>query len=181
MFLELLQQQDLLDVTQQIQVELYGSLALTGKGHGTDTAIMLGLLGLRPESVDPDQVQGLIKQLQDSKQLQLLGEHCIGFEPDKQIIFNRRKSLPFHPNGLRMVAHLTSGQTTEQIYYSVGGGFVLTEQQAASGASIPERSEVPHPFLKAKDLMRLCLENDAPISQIVLRAGMENTEFRWIR
>lgn len=169
MFLELLEQQGRLAATQQIHVELYGSLALTGKGHATDTAIVLGLLGLKPENADPDLVEGLIGEVQELEQLKLLGKHPISFQINKHIIFNRRKSLPFHPNGMRMIAFWGDGQSTEQIYYSVGGGFVLTEEQATSGISLPQRPAIPYPFRKAIDLMRWCQELNLPVSQVVLR------------
>jgi L-serine dehydratase len=169
LFLDLLEQQSLLQSVQRITVDLYGSLALTGKGHGTDTAIMLGLLGHRPETVDPEQVESVIQQLRSSGQLPLPGAHTIAFNPEEAIIFNRRKSLPFHPNGMKMLAQTTTVQIVEQVYYSVGGGFVLTEEQAATGKRTPQREPVPHPFANAKELIRLCNELDLPISQLVLR------------
>ncbi len=157
----------------QVNVELYGSLALTGKGHATDIAIMLGLLGLRPEEVDPDQVEQLISQVRKTKMLQLLGDKPIAFEDTTNIQFLRRQSLPYHPNGLRFIAKSAEGVVLrEQVYYSIGGGFVLTEQQAASGNSAPERPPAPHPFRKAIELINLCQQNDCPISQIVLKNEM---------
>ncbi len=169
LFLEQLVARDLLAQTNKVQADLFGSLALTGKGHATDTAIMLGLLGLKPEQVDPDRVEAMIAEVQQTKQLKLMGSTAVAFEPDKSIVFNRRKSLPFHPNGMKLTALKDDQIVLEETYYSVGGGFVLTEQQAVSGYRTPERPAVPFQFTKAKDLIRLCQEQNCPISQIVLR------------
>ncbi len=169
LFLEQLVARDLLAQTNKVQADLFGSLALTGKGHATDTAIMLGLLGLKPEQVDPDRVEAMIAEVQQTKQLKLMGSTAVAFEPDKSIVFNRRKSLPFHPNGMKLTALKDDQIVFEETYYSVGGGFVLTEQQAVSGYRTPERPAVPFQFTKAKDLIRLCQEQNCPISQIVLR------------
>ncbi|MFO0939410.1 MAG: L-serine ammonia-lyase [Pirellulales bacterium] len=169
LFLEQLVARDLLSQTNKLQAELYGSLALTGKGHGTDTAIMLGLLGLKPEQVDPDKVETMIAEVQQTRQLKLMGSAAVAFEPDKSIVFNRRKSLPFHPNGMKLFTWKDDQVLFEETYYSVGGGFVLTEHQAISGYRTPDRPAVPFPFSKAKDLIRLCQEQNCHISQIVMR------------
>jgi L-serine dehydratase len=169
MFLEGLQTKEQLLTTQRVHVDLFGSLALTGKGHGTDTAITLGLMGQRPETVDPDHVEHLLQDVRATKQLALLGKVPISFELETDIVFNRRKSLPFHPNGMKFTAIRDSGEEVQQIYYSVGGGFVLTEQQAASGEKTPPRAPVPFPFQKASELIDLCQLQQCSISQIVLQ------------
>lgn len=169
LFLEQLASQQLLDTVDRVQAELYGSLALTGKGHGTDTAIMLGLLGQRPDQVDPDQVEQMIEGIRKSNQLSLNGTRQVAFDPETSIAFNRRKSLPFHPNGMKLIAYSADQVVFEETYYSVGGGFVLTEQQASTGYRTPDRPPVPYQFQKARDLMRLCQEQQCSISYIVLQ------------
>lgn len=168
-FLQQLSELEAVAKVDEVKVDLYGSLALTGKGHATDTAIILGLTGYRPESIDPDQVAPLIDEINHSKLLRLAGSHPIRFDPEQSIIFNRRKSLPYHPNGMRIVAWQNSTPLLEETYYSVGGGFVLTAKQAECGYSTPQREPVPFPFQKAKDLIHLCQKEQCTISQIVLR------------
>lgn len=168
-FLDQLQQQSLLDQVTAVQVDLYGSLALTGKGHGTDTAVLLGLAGQRPESVDPDQVEQIIREISTTKSIGLLGRRRIELDPEKAIVFNRRKSLPYHPNGIRFTAFDVQRMLSEQIYYSIGGGFVVTEQQASSGSILPERPPVPYPFQRAKDLTRICQHQQFSISQVMMQ------------
>jgi L-serine dehydratase len=152
----------------RVQTQLYGSLALTGKGHCTDIAIMLGLLGEKPESVEPDGIGDHVQQIRSLKRLPLLGSHPIAFDEAQDIQFLRRERLAYHPNGMRLTAYAGSDVLREQVYYSIGGGFVLTEQQAAEGQTAPERSPVPHPFQSASDLLNLCLHHHCPFSQIVM-------------
>ena len=108
-----------------IQVTLYGSLAFTGKGHGTDSAIMLGLMGLQPETIDPGAVEGILRGIHASHELDVMGMGCIEFDPEKHIFFDVGEELPRHTNGMRFVASIASGESIiEELYYSLGGGFI---------------------------------------------------------
>jgi L-serine dehydratase len=168
MFASDLEQSRVIARVDRVQTRLYGSLALTGKGHGTDIAIILGLLGQRPEHVEPDQIESLIEQVTRSNSLKLLGSHSIAFDQSNDIQFLRRERLPYHPNGLRLTALSGEEVLRDQVYYSIGGGFVLTEQQAAEGTVSPQRTPVPHPFHSASELVRMCHLLHCSISDIVL-------------
>jgi L-serine dehydratase len=168
MFAKDLEQSRVIARVDRVQTQLYGSLALTGKGHGTDIALLLGFLGHCPESVEPDQVAALVNQVIESRRLNLLGCKPISFDQSQDIQFLRRERLPYHPNGLRLTAFGEQEVLHEQIYYSIGGGFVLTEQQAAQGQVSPQRTPVPYPFHSADQLLRLCLQHHHSISDIVM-------------
>ena len=118
-----------------VRVALYGSLGLTGPGHGSDKAVLLGLEGEQPATVDVDAVPGHLDAIAKSGTLRLLGEHEIPFTLGKNLEFNRRKKLGYHPNGMRFTAYGADGASLrERAYYSVGGGFVADEEQAAAGS-----------------------------------------------
>lgn len=128
-----------------IGVDLYGSLALTGKGHGTDQAIMLGLLGMRPEELDPDAVPALVAQLRLKQQLSLPSGHAASFNPDTDIRFHRRDTLPEHPNGMAFRAEGTDGTQIRRVFYSIGGGFIVEEGRAGEAGDLAAAT-LPHPF-----------------------------------
>jgi len=174
-FLNGLASAGLLNQIDQVQVDLYGSLALTGKGHGTDVAIMLGLMGEIPETVEPDRVGEKIRLIRETKSLNLLGDRAIAFDDSVHIQFLRRQTLPHHPNGLRLTARSAQVVLEQQDYYSLGGGFVVTQQQADQGIATPERKAPPHPFRTASELIRLCQQEHCSISQVVLR-----NELTWL-
>ncbi len=138
-----------LDVTH-IKVELFGSLALTGRGHGTDTAIILGLLGERPDTVDPDSVPELVRLAKQRKSLDFRGR-TVAFDPDQDIMFLRRERLPRHPNALKCTA-TGSGEPFSCIYYSVGGGFIVTEGEEAAPQDAPPW---PYPFTTSDELLAM--------------------------
>jgi L-serine dehydratase len=135
-----------------LKVELFGSLALTGKGHATDTAVVLGLMGERPESVDPDQVAALASAVGLSKRLHIPGRGVVAFDPAEDIVFLKRQRLPRHPNALRCTA---SGPDAafSTTYYSVGGGFIVTDDEDDSNA-LDER-HVPHGFTTSAELLSM--------------------------
>jgi L-serine dehydratase len=123
------------DYVQHIQVMLYGSLAKTGKGHGTDIAVMLGLLGEDPITMDTNNIQPIIHRLETEQSLLLDGKKTVAFTPTKDVVFYFDATLPFHPNGLTFVAALTQGEDIASTFYSIGGGFVVKEgENAASKA-----------------------------------------------
>jgi L-serine dehydratase len=135
-----------------VAVDLYGSLALTGKGHATDQAVMLGLLGERPDTVDPDAVPGMIARLRETRALPGPGGTTLRFDPDADILFHRRESLPQHPNGLAFRAMPREGTPLRRVFFSVGGGFIVEEGEdgASNDGGVPA---VPYPFETSASLL----------------------------
>jgi len=148
----------LLDRTARIQSQLYGSLGATGKGHGSDKAVMLGLSGHEPDTVGVDAVPGLLAEMRSSGRMLLLGRHAVSFAEKDDLKFYRRETLPFHANGMRFTAFDADGAEIDQrCYYSVGGGFVVSEQVAADGERqkviAPDVTALPYPFKSGADLL----------------------------
>ena len=146
MFARGLRDDGLMPQVATVRVALYGSLGLTGPGHGSDKAVLLGLEGEQPATVDVDTVPGRLEAIMKSGTLRLLGEHEIPFTLGKNLEFNRRKKLGYHPNGMRFTACNADGTAIrERAYYSVGGGFVADEDQAAGagGRAARPRSALP--------------------------------------
>lgn len=162
-----LQQANLLTQTHEIVVRLYGSLALTGEGHGTDRAILLGLEGADPETVDPDGIESGVQRIRTTGRLQLLGERDIAFDEPMQMLFMRAERLPRHSNGMRFSA-LTADRRVlrEDSYYSLGGGFIVkNDEQEAAGAG---RAPVPHPFSSGAELLARCREHGLEIYELII-------------
>lgn len=170
LFTQSLITQDLLASTNHVSVELFGSLGATGKGHGSDKAILLGLQGESAESVDVDGIPAKLEQIVKEGQLKLVGLKIIDFNPSLHLIMHRQKSLPYHANGLSFEAFNSAGHSLLHCtYYSVGGGFVIDEHAATLDAQIVEDSTVlPYPFDTAKALLQLCDENQISISDLML-------------
>ena len=151
MFAEGLRDDGLMPQVQTVRVCLYGSLGLTGKGHGSDKAVLLGLEGEQPATVDVDAIPARLEAIAQRQTLRLLGEHEIGFTVPEHLEFNRKKKLSYHPNGMRFTAHDQGGTLLrERAYYSVGGGFVADETDhradladARTLLSCPTRSPPP--------------------------------------
>lgn len=156
--------------TNSIKVDLYGSLALTGKGHATDLAIMLGLQGETPESIDPNEVQNLVHLIRTNKSLNLLGKKIIPFIEDTSLLFHYDKQLPYHPNGMRFTAKDTSGkELLSEVYYSVGGGFIVDHDTASKDKHLGEDAhKLPYPFDTADELLRLCNKNKLSIKELMM-------------
>ncbi len=151
---------------KRIEVQLYGSLAKTGIGHGTDVAILMGLSGYDPETVDVDQIEKTVSHIRQKKQLQLAGEITIQFDPDAHLIFLKDEILPFHPNGLRFLCEFDDCSLQKETYFSVGGGFVV--QEGEDDRSESEDVLLPYPINSAADISSYCNETGLPISGIVL-------------
>ncbi len=152
-----------------VRAELYGSLALTGKGHGSDTAVILGLLGELPEEVDVDTVPGVVQRVRDSGLLALAGEREVSFDPAEHIDFRRREYLPGHPNGLRFIALDDRGvELRSHIYYSVGGGFVVDEAAAGADRIMADTTAVPYPFATGSELLEICSDTGMSVSAVML-------------
>ena len=140
----LLECPDLLDVTR-VQVDLYGSLALTGIGHATDKAVLLGLLGETPKEVEPESMDAKVDAIRQTGTLSLLAEYPVAFDITADLRWHMQESLPAHPNGLKFTALRRDGSSTAQVFYSVGGGFIQTEQELGH-APPPAPLTKPYPF-----------------------------------
>ena len=153
--------------TARVKTELFGSLALTGRGHGTDPAILLGLSGEVPDHVDPDQVEGKISAIRETGQLNLLGRKNIHFEERTDLLFQATMTMPGHPNTMRFTSYDAPGaKLNEGIYYSVGGGFIARQGDPVDDGS--SRARVPYPFQSAADLLELGHRHAMPIWAIML-------------
>ena len=153
-----------------IRVHLYGSLAATGRGHGTHRALLLGLEGETPEAVDVDRLPARVAAIEDAGRLNLLGRHAIRFDPEVDLVFERRGRLPGHPNGMRFVARGAGGAVIEErVYYSVGGGFVAGADAAGRPVLVERDTPLPLPFSSAEELLALCARHRLTISAVMLR------------
>jgi L-serine dehydratase len=167
-FLERLSEQGLLTHSARVQAELFGSLALTGRGHGSDKAVILGLLGEKPDEVDPDRIPALLERVRGEGQIALLGLHPIPFAEKRDLVFNKREKLPLHPNGMRFSAYAADGSLLlSRDYYSVGGGFVLNPDEAAADRIVPDQTPLPYPFRSAEELLSLCEREGLTIAQLM--------------
>jgi L-serine dehydratase len=168
MFVEGLATAGVLTATATVRVELFGSLGLTGRGHGSDRAVLLGLEGAAPETVDPDTISDRVDAITAAQRITLAGAHPIDFDPSADLVFHLRERLPAHPNGIRMTAWAADGtEVAVRTYYSVGGGFVLDEA-AASGPIQPDETPLPLPFTTAGELLDHCDTTGWPISRVML-------------
>jgi L-serine dehydratase len=155
-FAERLKREGLLARTARVRVELFGSLAMTGKGHGTDRAVLMGLEGQTPEGIDPDIVAPRVAAIRSEGRVSLLGRHPVAFEEKEDLVFNRRDLLPLHSNGMRFTAFDTAGGEIDQrIYYSVGGGFVINEGAHGDDRLVEDTTAVPFPFGSGEELLEL--------------------------
>ena len=163
-----LKQDGLLDATERVRVELYGSLGATGKGHGSDKAVMLGLEGEQPQQVDTTRIPERLAAIRKNAILRLLGEKPIRFV-EKEHLAMIRKPLDFHPNGMVFRAFDAAGlQIRSREYYSVGGGFVVDEEAAGTDRIVEDRTPLPYPFRTARELLALCDQHSLSISQLML-------------
>ncbi len=168
-FVSGLQESGLLARVAAVKAELYGSLGATGKGHGSDKAVLLGLEGEAPERIDPEHIAGKLARIRGERCVRLAGVHPVAFVESEHLILHRRQSLPFHPNGMRLTAFDASGATlVNKVYYSVGGGFVVDEAAAGADRIVPDTTPLAHPFHSADALLARCREQQLPISQLML-------------
>ena len=152
-----------------VRVHLYGSLAATGRGHGSHRAVVLGLEGETPERIDVDRLPQRVAAIAKNRRLNLLGLHPVAFDADEDLIFERSGRLSGHPNGLRFVALAAGERVDEQVYYSVGGGFVATADADGRPVLAERATSLPLPFASARQLLELCARHDLPISGVMLR------------
>jgi L-serine dehydratase len=156
----------LLSNVRRVQVQLYGSLALTGRGHGTDRAILLGLCGELPDKIDPASIAERVGAMRSVRSVPLRGVYAVTFDESRDLLFHRDKTLPGHSNAMRFSAFDEVGSVVaEDIYYSIGGGFIVREGEEASHNKL---GPVPFPFANTEELLRQAEEHGKAIWQIVL-------------
>lgn len=167
-FAEGLRRDGLLASTTSVKAELYGSLGATGKGHGSDKAVLLGLEGEHPDTVDTESIPERLQAIRASGHLHLLGEHRIDFV-EKQHLAMIRKPLDYHPNGMIFRAFDAAGlQIRSREYYSVGGGFVVDQDAAGQDRIVEDNTALPYPFTTARQLLGHCVEQHLSFSQVML-------------
>ena len=168
-FAQNLKDDGLLNQVAKVKADLYGSLGATGKGHGSDKAVMLGLEGELPESIDTDSVESRLESIRATQQLNLLGEQTVKFNEQKQLVMHRRKSLPFHANGMTFCAYDANDEELRKAtFYSVGGGFIVDESAQGTDRIVEDDTRLPYPFLSAVDLLIHCANHDMPISDLMM-------------
>ncbi|GGB38212.1 L-serine ammonia-lyase [Oceanisphaera marina] len=178
-FVTAMEEQGILSQARRVEVELFGSLGQTGVGHGTGKAVILGLGGFDPETVDIDMIPGFLEQVESSQQLLLNQSHLADFPRTGAIVFHRRKTLPLHSNGMTCRAFASDASTDngekvlfEQSYYSIGGGFIVKAEEfantKASAAAESSAKPVPFAFKSGDQLLQLCRENGMSISSLMM-------------
>ena len=161
-----------------VRIDLYGSLAKTGKGHGTDIAVLLGLSGEDPETCETSTIDDRVAAIKEAGRVRLGGKVSIDFDFEHDLVFHMREALPFHPNGIRFAAIMDDQTRHEETYYSIGGGFVVQEGEESAGA---RAVKLPHPMENAADLSRYCHDLKLTIPRVVMeneRAWRSEEEIR---
>ncbi len=164
-FLAITRERGEFDRITSIHVDLFGSLAKTGKGHGTDIAVLMGLTGEDPVTCDPSAIHPKVASIHSHRKLLLGGSREVPFDPSADLVFHRAETLPFHPNGLRFTAELTDGSSHSETFYSVGGGFVVREGDPEGGGKV---APLPMPIDSTADLIRHCRTHGLTIPEVVL-------------
>ena len=172
LFVAGLQTQGLLAQVARVHCGLYGSLGATGKGHGSDKAVLLGLCGHEPETVPIDSVGTTVDTIRSTARIRLLGEHAVAWNDREDLSFFRNQTLPFHANGMRLSAWDVAGTLlAERTYYSVGGGFVVSDEVAADGSKqkviAPDATQLPVPFRSGDELLQRCREQGLSIAGVM--------------
>lgn len=166
-FVEALEVRQLLSRVTRVEVRLFGSLSATGKGHATDRAIIMGLMGERPNRIDPALINPRIEALQQTQLLLLFGDYSIEFVWDRDMVF-LEEVLPRHPNAMSITAFNADTALYENTYYSIGGGFVITDEEAQDDKLVLHTSSLPYDFNTAEELLRLCKLHSMSISELML-------------
>jgi L-serine dehydratase len=170
MFASALHDSGHIEATRRVRCVLYGSLGATGKGHGSDKAVLLGLEGEEPDRIDPACIAPRIAQIREHGRIRLAGMFAISFDEREDLLFMRRETLEFHPNGMRLTALDAAGRTLlEKTYYSVGGGFVVSHDALGNPALLPDPRRLPHSFGSGDELLVRCNEAGLSIAQLMWR------------
>ena len=152
----------------RVRAEVFGSLALTGRGHGTDKAVMMGLEGHMPNLIDPDIIPAALERIRGEKRIRLAGNHGIAFVEKRDLLMNKRQKLPYHTNGMRFAAYDAEGnEIASRDYYSVGGGFVVNQDDAAEDRIVADTTAVPHPFSSGDELLARARETGLSFAQMM--------------
>lgn len=168
-FVQHLQSNELLSAVSKVHCELYGSLGATGKGHGTGKAVLMGLEGDWPDTIDPSSVDSRVEAIFANKTISLLKTQSIQFDADSDLIFHKVTRLDFHANGMTLQAFDDSGQELlSKTYYSVGGGFIVQENEDGEVALVEDSTKLPYEFHSAVELLKLCKEHDMSIAELML-------------
>ncbi|WP_309124538.1 L-serine ammonia-lyase [Arthrobacter sp.] len=168
LFTRLLAEQELMGQVTRISAELFGSLGVTGHGHGTVKAVLLGLEGEQPHLTDPERAEPRVGEIESSRTLRLGGVRDISFDPEVDLVLHRRQRLDYHTNGMRFTAYNASGMSLlAREYYSVGGGFVLDEDEINSDVSVGSTVPLPYPFESGAQLLDIAAATGKPFSGIV--------------
>ncbi|MBN8727548.1 MAG: L-serine ammonia-lyase [Xanthomonadales bacterium] len=158
-----------LERVARVRCELFGSLALTGRGHGSDKAVLCGLEGEWPDRIDPDSIPGRLQRIRESRRIRLLGRHEIAFDEKADLLFNKRQKLPHHSNGMRFSAYDAAGnELASRDYYSVGGGFVVNGDEAATDRIVADTTVVPYPIRSGDELLGVCARTGLTIADLML-------------
>ena len=159
----------LLEQTQRVKVELFGSLGATGKGHGSDKAILLGLTGELPDQIDVESIEPRIGLIRENRSILLLNRKPINFSEQEDLVLHKRRTLPFHPNGMQFSAYGKDRQMLQQqTYYSIGGGFVVQGEGKAVKSESGQEQPLPYPFETGSELLALCDTTGLSISSLML-------------
>ena len=167
-FVNVLDREGLLPRTTRVRSELFGSLGATGHGHGSYNAVLWGLEGEDPETVDTARGPLRGDEIRRTGQLRLNGTHTVTFDPEDDLILYRRRSLPFHPNGMTFTAYCDGEVLCERTYYSIGGGFVLDDDESGHPQLLPDPTPVPYPFRTGTELLDYCSRENLSVSQVML-------------
>ncbi|NYI45323.1 L-serine dehydratase [Nocardioides aromaticivorans] len=158
----------LLDATVRVKAELFGSLGATGHGHGSEGAVVLGLEGELPATVDVAAARGRLDVVRRDGAIDLAGRRTVRFDAAEDLVLHRRRSLPAHPNGMTFTAYGIEGAFRERTYYSVGGGFVVDEDAVGADRVVVDRTEVRYPFTTGAQLLAICEETGLRVSDVML-------------
>lgn len=174
-FVLALEKAGILDHITRVQADLYGSLALTGLGHGTDRAVLLGLSGEEPATIDPESMEPKLQQIRSAHRLSLAGRKTIAFNQAGDLLLHRERMFPEgaktqHPNGLRFTAFDDAGTTlASEVFFSIGGGFIISDAEGAGNALVMVKAQLPHPFKSAADLLETAAEKQLTIWELMLQ------------
>ncbi|MBB1472765.1 L-serine ammonia-lyase [Luteimonas sp. MC1782] len=153
----------------RVRAEVFGSLALTGRGHGTDKAVLMGLEGNVPNLIDPDIIPDALLRIRGERRVNLAGRHPVAFEEKRDLVMNKRQKLPFHTNGMRFTAYDANEEVVaSRDYYSVGGGFVVNQDEAAEDRIVADTTPVPYPFASGDALLAQAREHGLSIAQMMM-------------
>jgi L-serine dehydratase len=152
----------------RLRAEVFGSLALTGRGHGTDKAVLMGLEGHWPNLIDPDIIPAALERIRGGKQVRLGGRHAIAFDEKRDLLMNKRQKLPYHTNGMRFTAFDANDEiVATRDYYSVGGGFVVNQDEAAEDRIVADTTPLPYPFSSGDEMLKQARDNNLSIAQLM--------------